>query len=257
MQEIAEYPLMLISLMLWHYRFRGDRVFLKRNYDAACTLLDSYRNDYERDGLLCELDKWCVVEWPANFQDGYDVDIREGKVCHEPHVAINAYYCEAVRCVNLMAGILGIEVYRDEEPLRKAFLNAFYDTERKLFRDSVKTEHVSYIGNVFAFAFGLCPDEESRQNVLEMIEDRGISDVSMFGSFPLMYGLVRFGRMDLVERFLADDQAWHRMLREGATTTFEGWGKDTKWNTSLFHMTLSDGAVFLADVDLEKLFSIE
>ena len=37
------------------------------------------------------------------------------------------------------------------------------------------------------------------------------------------------------------------MIREGATATFEGWGKETKWNTSLFHLTLSFAAVFLAE----------
>ncbi|MDY3030298.1 MAG: hypothetical protein SOS24_00890 [Clostridia bacterium] len=37
------------------------------------------------------------------------------------------------------------------------------------------------------------------------------------------------------------------MLREGATTTFEGWGKDCKRNTSLFHLTLSYAVVFLTD----------
>ena len=37
------------------------------------------------------------------------------------------------------------------------------------------------------------------------------------------------------------------MLREGATTTFEGWGKDAKWNTSLFHLTLSYAVLFLME----------
>ena len=50
-------------------------------------------------------------------------------------------------------------------------------------------------------------------------------------------------------RALTDEGAWRRMLREGATTTFEGWGKETKWNTSLIHLTMSYAAVFLADVD--------
>ena len=43
------------------------------------------------------------------------------------------------------------------------------------------------------------------------------------------------------------------VLREDATTTFEGWGKDTKWNTSLFHLTMSYGALFMADIDLQKI----
>ena len=44
------------------------------------------------------------------------------------------------------------------------------------------------------------------------------------------------------------------MLREDATTTFEGWGKDTKWNTSLFHLTMSYAAVFMVDAELGGVF---
>ena len=210
---------------------------------------------YEKDGLLCELDKWCVVEWPENFRDGYDVDIREGQVCHEAHVAINAYYIEGVRCANRMAQALELAPYRDEKPLVDAFTAAFYDKKRHLFRDSRQTEHTSYIGNVLAFAFRLCPDEACVDRIIAWIAERGITAVSMFGSFPLLCGLVRHGREDMVHDCLCDEGAWLRILREGGTTTFEGWGKDTKWNTSLFHLTLSDAVVFLADIDREALFA--
>ena len=69
----------------------------------------------------------------------------------------------------------------------------------------------------------------------------------------MLLGLVRNHRYDLVKEALLNDGAWKRMLREGATTTFEGWGKDTKWNTSLFHLTITYGAAFMADVDIEKI----
>ena len=91
MQEIAEYPLMLISLILWHYRLKGDQDYLKENYKKIVALLETYRRDYEMEGLLRDLDKWCVVEWPMNFRDGFDVDITEGQICHQAHVSINAY----------------------------------------------------------------------------------------------------------------------------------------------------------------------
>jgi len=254
MQEIAEYPLMLISLILWHYRVCGDRDYLAKNYPGVRALLDSYRTDYEKDGLLRDLDKWCVVEWPANFRDGYDVDITEGKVCHEPHVALNAYYIEAIRCTNKIAAILGEAPYRGESELVRAFTEAFYDKERHLFTDSLASAHASYIGNVLPFAFGLCPDDECKNNILKWIGERGVTGVSFFGAFPLKYGLLRMGRRDMAEAMLRDENAWLRMIREGATTTYEGWGRDTKWNTSLFHLTLSDAAVFLADVDAERIF---
>ena len=196
-----------------------------------------------------------MVEWPKNFQHGYDADIREGKVCQEAHVSINAYYINAVRIANQMATTLGLERYRDEAPLLSAFLSAFYDPDRALFVDRKGGTHASLVGNVFPYAFGLFPNEESRQSILKLFDAHGISSLSMFCTFPLLSGLARDGEAERLCGALLCDGAWLRMLREDATTTFEGWGKDTKWNTSLFHLTMSYAAVFLADVDHKMLFS--
>lgn len=253
MQEIAEYPLMLVYLVLWHYRITGDRVYLAQNYGKVVSLLDAYRAEYEHDHLIKELDKWCVVEWPANFRHGYDVDIREGHVCHEAHVSINAYYIAAVRFANKIAHELDLSQYRDESPLLDAFYNAFYDKERKVFKDGEHTEHVSLVGNVFAYGLDLCPDAETKQNILAMLDEHSMSSLSMFCTFPMMWGLVRDGDEGRIRKALLHEGTWSRILREGGTTTFEGWGKDTKWNTSLFHLTMSYGALFMADVDLKKL----
>lgn len=253
MQEIAEYPLMLIYLVMWHYRFFADKEYLKENYPKVTKLLESYRRDYEQNGLLGNLDKWCVVEWPKNFQDNYDVDITEGKVCEEAHISMNAYYIEAVRTANKIAHELGLEEYRNEKDLTDAFTAAFYDKEKHMFKDGINTDHISMIGNVTAFGLGLCPDDICRDNIIKMIEERKISSVSLFGSFLVLMGFVRIGKPEKAAEIILDEDAWLRMLREGATTTFEGWGKDTKWNTSLFHLTMSYGALFLADIDIEKL----
>lgn len=254
MQEIAEYPLMLISLILWHFRLCGDQDYLAQNYPKICRLLDVYRADYEKDFLLRDLDKWCVVEWPANFRDGYDVDITEGRVCHTPHVAINAYYLEAIHCANQIAALLGQSAYRDEAPLRARFTAAFYDETRHIFRDSTETRHASFIGNALAYGFRLYPDETCAETIEAWTDRVGITAVGLFGVWPLLCGLVRRGKRERVLSLIGEDGAWKRMLREGATSTFEGWGKDTKWNTSLFHLTMTDAAVFLADIDLETLF---
>lgn len=254
MQEIAEYPLMLISLILWHYRIKGDKEYLRSHYPDVRALLDAYKAQYEKDGLLSELDKWCVVEWPMNFRDGYDVDIEEGKVCHEAHIAINAYYVEAIRTANKIAAILGEAPYRDEAPLIAACRKAFYDNEEMLFRDGVNTAHKSFIGNVLALYAGLFPDGESREKMLRFTDEKGMTAVELFGSVPLLASLVRMGDEERLKKLISDENAWLRILREGGKVTFEGWGKDTKWNTSLFHLTLSFAAVFLADFDTAKLF---
>lgn len=254
MQEIAEYPLMLVFFVLWYYRLTGDKESLLSDYPKVTSLLDAYREQYENEGLLSELDKWCVVEWPANFRHGYDADITEGKVCHTPHISINAYYIEAVECANKMAKELGLFPYRDTNDLKSAFMKAFYIEEKGLFRDSVGSEHISLVGNSFPFAFGLCPSEASQNAVIAMLSEKKISSLSFFCTFPVLMGCVRCGRYDLINEALSDEGAWKRMLREGATATFEGWGKDTKWNTSLFHLTMSYAALFMTDTDLYSLF---
>ncbi len=254
MQEIAEYPLMLVFLVLWHYRFTGDKEYLENNYPKVTKLLEAYRCRYEKDYLLKELDKWCVVEWPKNFQHGYDVDISEGKVCHDAHVAINAYYIEAIRTANKIADILGVSEYRDETEVLSAFYNTFYVEEKKLFRDGENTDHISLVGNSFVLGFSLYNDADCEREILKMIEEHGVSSLSFFCTFPILMNFVRTGREDLLISALKEEGAWRRMLREDATTTFEGWGRDTKWNTSLFHLTMSYAAAFMADIELSDVF---
>ncbi len=255
MQEIAEYPLILVYLVLWHYRLTGDRDYLQANYGKVTALLDAYRRDYERDGLLRDLDKWCVVEWPMNFRHGYDVDIREGKVCEEAHVSLNAYYLGAIRVANRMAQILNVSPYRDDRPVENAFYAAFYDPAKDLFRDSEHTDHISLVGNSFVYGFGLYRAESTKQNILDLLDAHSVSSLSFFCTFPVLMGLCRDGDTERLEAALLYRDAWLRMLREDATTTFEGWGKDTKWNTSLFHLTMSYAALFLADMDTAGLFA--
>lgn len=255
MQEIAEYPLMLVDLLLWHYRLSGDKQYLQENYKKCVPVIEEYRVLYEKDGLLQNLDRWCLVEWPINFQDGYAVSIQEGRVCQEPHVAINAYYVHAIETMNTIADILGEQKYRDAQPVKDAFIRAFYDSEQALFMDGVEHRHVSLVGNIFPYSFGLDPDKRFEKAFLSLLDEKGYAATSFFTSFPLLAGFAKRGERQRIKDFILDEGTWKRMLREGATTTFEGWGKDVKWNTSLFHLTLTDAVVFMADIDLKKLFS--
>ena len=253
MQEIAEFPLILVRLVLWHYRYTKDLSYLSENYPKVTTLLDAYRRDYEKNGLLCNLDKWCVVEWPANFRDGYDVDLTSGKLCREAHTVMNAYYINAIRAANTMAKVLSKAPYREEAPLVSAFHAAFYDSERRRFRDSAETEHTSFLSNLFAYAYGLCPNAECEKAIFHTVLEKKPSSVSIFGAFVMLEGLVRHDEQDALASLLADENAWLAMLKEDATVTMESWQRDKKWNTSLFHPTLSYAALFLADTDLTEL----
>lgn len=246
MQEIAEYPLMVYHLLVRYYELSGDRDYLEECYDTLCDVLDYYKENYaQENGLLCNLDKWCVVEWPKNYQGNYAADVQEGKICTDMHNVINAHYIGAMKCMNKISEIVKREKYCDEGPVIDAFYKTFYDENRKLFRDKEGCDHISLMANVFPFMYSLYPEESTETAILDFIEEQGFTSVMLFGAYPILEGLRRIGRREQMYQYLKDENAWKRMLREGATTTFEGWGKDAKWNTSLFHLTLSYAALFL------------
>lgn len=253
-QEIAEFPLILADLILWHYRASKDLNYLRKNYAKIQRVLNNYRDSYEKDGLLQNLDRWCVVEWPKNYRDEYAVKIRQGEICEEPHISINAYYYRAVCCLNKMAEILGEKPYRNQSVLQNAILDAFYDREKHIFYDGINNRHVSLPGNVFAYAFELVNDPAFDQNFLSLLAEKGEDQTFLFTSFPLLFRWAREGNLEAARRLILHENTWQRMLREDATSTFEGWGKDCKWNTSLFHMTMSAASIFLSDADLKAIF---
>ncbi|MDD3154643.1 MAG: family 78 glycoside hydrolase catalytic domain [Victivallaceae bacterium] len=256
MQEIAEYPLMMFLLLRFYLVQGGSCDFVRERLGKFRSVLDFYRENYAQgSGMLANLDKWCVVEWPQNMRDGYDAEITEGRVCTETHNAINAWYVGAIRCFNRTARMLGEEEYPGEAALIQAFQETFYDPEKKLFRDSATSSHCSLAANVFAWFFELPGEEQCRKNILAMVREKRLTQSLLFVTFPMFAALCRDGEEALMHDLLTDDGAWLRMLREGATSTFEGWGKETKWNTSLFHLTLSYAAVFMTPWPLRETFS--
>ena len=251
MQEIAEYPLMFIWFVNRYLEETGDVAFVRSRFAALADILDVYRERYARpDGLLRNLDKWCVVEWPANFQDGYDADVAGGKVCTDLHNVVNAWYAVAVKELNAIAARIGEP--RRFDVAEKAFQDVFYDRTRHLFVDREGSRHVSLPGNVYAAFAGLAPADDRAAHhaaFVRLVREKGYSSISMFQFFPLFCWLRENGEEALMNELILSPDAWKRNLREGATRTFEGWGRDTKWNTSLFHLTIASVAWFLCQTD--------
>ena len=56
-------------------------------------------------------------------------------------------------------------------------------------------------------------------------------------SYFVLRALERVGAYEQVYRMLVNEgeHGWVNMIREGASSCFEAWGKDQKWNTSLCH----------------------
>ncbi|MGO4498329.1 family 78 glycoside hydrolase catalytic domain [Paenibacillus sp. 2RAB27] len=235
MQEIADFSLQWPMQVLTYYRYSGDTAFLQEMYPYAEGLLKHFENFEREDGLLENFtDKWNLVDWPQNLRDNYDFDLSRpvGPGCHN---VINALYLGCVSSVNEIRELLEV-AYENRLPrLKKSFLAAFYDEKNRLFIDSEQSTHHALHANVLPLLFHIAP-EESVSAIVDMIRAKRFA-CGVYFSYFVMKALAEVGEHGLIYDLLSadDEHSWGNMIKEGATTCFEAWGKDQKWNTSLCH----------------------
>ncbi|MDO4340154.1 MAG: family 78 glycoside hydrolase catalytic domain [Eubacteriales bacterium] len=236
MQEIADFSLLWGELLLTDYQFTHDKAYLAKYYPTAKAVI-MYFHKYEREnGLLyCVDEKWNLVDWPENLRDDYDFVLSRPVVASGYHNVINALYIGAVKTLAQIEEILEYPHAFDWEKLRGAYVKMFYRPEKKLFADSGHSSHTAVHSNIYPLYFGFVP-EEATENVVRFLRKKGLCCGVMLSYF-LLKGLGRAGYYKEMYELLVNDSehGWVNMLRDGATTCLEAWGKDQKWNTSFCH----------------------
>lgn len=242
MQEIADYSLLYPLQLYYYYQITGDKDTLRELYPYAREVV-LYFKEYEReDGLVADVyAKWNMVDWPENLRDNYDFDLTRpvGPGCHS---VINAYYYGACLYLSKVEEILSdgalsgeADRKRELEKRKAAFIAAFYDSGKRLFADREGSRHPSIHVNALALYFSMQP-EESEEAITELIRKKGLN-CGVYMAFFVLKGLANIGEKELAYELITGGgiHSWVNMLREGATTCFEAWGKEQKWNTSLCH----------------------
>lgn len=245
MQEIADYSLQFAGHVYRYHQHANDTGFLREMYPVIMGIAE-YFQAYERpDGLLENVtEKWNLVDWPANMRDGYDFPLTI-PIGPGVHNVINAYYIGMWEDIDRIRAALDMPPLGQKERIAKAFVRAFYDPDKALFRDSETSRHISQHGNILPLCFDIGLDEPTKAAILDLMRQKRWSCNVFIGTY-LVYGLLRHGEQELLHELLVDENAWLRMLSEDATVTFEAWYKDQKWNTSLFHMAAVAPIIALA-----------
>ena len=233
MQEIADFSLEYPLQILNYYKCTGDVETVRKLLPTVRGVLDFFRSFERPDGLIeGEMGKWNIVDWSPNFRDGYTLpNEREGFIpCHN---VINAFYIGAMQTENDLAVIVGELPRHSIEPYKAAYINAFFSPETGLFCDLEDKSHSALHSNALPAFFGILPDGN---RIAGFIKEKGLSCGVQFSYFVLK-ALANLGEYETELGLLTNesDHSWVNMLRDGATTCFEAWGKDQKWNTSLCH----------------------
>lgn len=255
MQEIADFSLQYPMQVMHYYEYTGDIATVRELYPVAAGILD-YFEKYEReDGLLENAkEKWNIVDWPRNLRDNYDLDDEDKTAPIPCHNVINAFYIGARIYFDKMKAVLGIPADNRAEELKEAYLKAFYDEEKCLFADTEKKNHYALHSNVLPVFFGIAP-REAHEAIRKMILEKGLCCGTQF-SFFVLKALAAMGAYEDELGLIVNESehSWVNMLREGATTCFEAWGKEQKWNTSLCHpWSCAPIIAIVEDIAKEKL----
>lgn len=227
-QKIADYSL-LFSHMLWkYYGYTKDRNFLKEMLPAV-KFINDYFSKFENDkGLLCDVDEqWNLIDWPENFRDYYEFG-----ACHN---VINAFYICSIESQEKIKKELNISFFPRSKVLKENFNKAFFNNQTGLYVDNQNSEHSAVHSNILPVVFEICPDEQ-RGKIADFLVNKGMCCGTYMAYFYLK-ALCRADRKDEAYSAIISTQenSWYNMINQGATTCFETWGKDKKWNTSLFH----------------------
>ncbi len=236
MQEIADFSLLYPMMILNYYNYTGDRETVGQLYPTVGALLDYFRQYERSDGLIEGVwELWNMVDWPENLRDGYTAAKDKGSKTTPCHNVINAYYIGALSTENKLLKILGRDEKNDIDRYRRAYVGAFYNDADGLFYDTEDKVHCALHSNALAAFFELAP-EQAREPIRRFIMQKGLCCGVWFSYFVLK-ALARLGAYDDEYALLVNDgeHSWINMLREGATTCFEAWGKEQKRNTSLCH----------------------
>ena len=245
MQEIADFSCQYPQQLYTYYMHTADKETLEELYPIALGIEEWFDGYAEDDLLINKVDeKWNLVDWPQNARDGYEYDDNK-PIGNCKHAVMNAFYYGLKIYNNKIRCVLDIENKYDIELLRKNFINTFFDNKRMLFKDSVGSNHSSLHANALPLYYGITP-QEGVANAVELIRNKGLSCGVYFAYFVLK-ALAFAGEYKLVYELIVSDAAnsWSTMLKEGATTCFEAWSKEQKWNTSLCHAWASAPVILI------------
>ncbi len=236
MQEIADFSLLWSQLLLLDYQFTGDKVFLEKYYPVAKGVLAYFSQYAGENGLLYQVaDKWNLVDWPENLRDNYDFSLSRPVVAEGCHNVVNALYVGAAKTLAEIEEFLELPQTMDWISLKNAFCNTFFREETGLFADSETSSHSAVHSNIYPLYFGLAP-KQAVEGIVEFLRKKGLC-CGVFLSYFFLKALAKVKHHDVMYELLVNEseQGWVNMLREGATTCYEAWGKEQKWNTSLLH----------------------
>lgn len=251
---LVDYSFLIPLFLEEYYNYTGDAQFVKKALIVAEGVFEYFSQFLNNDKLLQNIRhmekapeiETILIDWPQNLRDGYDFEKAKKGV----GTVINMFLYGFAKTTSKLYSIVG-DRKRSKEyealytKVGESLIKYTYNSETKLFVDATDSTHSALHSNTLQMFFGLTPPD-GFDNMAQLIREHRLNCGVYFAYFVLK-GLYDNGYADLAYELLTSDEehSWSNMLKEGATSCMEVWGKDQKKNTSWCHPWSSSPIYFV------------
>ena len=251
----ADYSFLYPIFLEEYYNYTGDMDFVKEVLPVAGGILEYFGGFENEDSLLENIthikhlpsDYYdaILIDWPGDLRDGYEFKKAKFGIS----TTVNGYYYGFLKSCGKLYKLVGnqekADFYNKKAELVGESLNSkCYNPETGLYLDTTDSEHSALHASVIQAYFGLTPPKGYAPIVAQLKEKR--LNCGVYFAYFVIGFLYKIGEYELAYDLITgkDEHSWYNMIKEGATSCMEVWGKDQKFNTSWCHPWSSSPIIF-------------
>jgi hypothetical protein len=184
-----------------------------------------------------------IVDWPQQGVTGHEKHEpgeTDGFVFTDYNTVVNAFHCEALRLLALIAHALdnpADEAFyaREAQHVKTQINRLLFDPRTGSYLDGIGAGHSSLHANMFPLAFGIVPPGRTA-SVAAFMHSRGMA-CSVYGAQFLLDALYNAHDADRALQLLTStaERSWYNMIRTGSTISLEAWDNIYKPNQDWNH----------------------
>jgi len=198
-----------------YWMYQDDPAFVSGMLPAVQSVLAWFAAQQNAKGSLKSMPWWNYVDWVRAWRNGVPPGTTEGSSSIQDLLLFAAYQWAAD-----MESTLGSKTLADEYVIRaRAIADAarslYWDDKRGLFADTPAKTTFSQHQNAIAVVTGLLRGDEARGVAGKLIEDKSITESTLYFRYYLHSALLEAG---LGDRFMDQLGTWRDALKVGLTT---------------------------------------
>lgn len=214
-QYIPPFSLFWIGMVHDYAMYRDDPELVRQMLPAVRSILSWFAAQQKANGSLRRMPWWDYVDWVRKWPGGVPPMEADGSSAILDFQLLAAYQWAADLERHFGSAALANDDAERAESLGRTIRTLYWDGSRELFADTPAKTSFSQHQNAFAILTGLVKGDEARAMAEKLIEDRTLTQSTLYFRYYIHSALLQAG---LGDQFLDQLGTWREAIRVGLTT---------------------------------------